>query len=400
MCFLAWILLTESTEAAEITHHSVPEEMLHYLSRHLTEVMTGLWVFILGSCVGSFLNVVIYRMPAGMDLSRPGSHCPFCETELSIRDNIPILGWLALRGRCRYCHVPISSRYPLIEFAVGVLFLMVLLVETGSNAVNLPLSDEIGSRYGALDLIIRQDRWELMGWFIAHTFFLTSVLALCMMALDGHSPPGRLIALGTAGGLIVGIFWPELRPVHLVEHLPESIDQFRGIEWTLPSWLGGSILTTGISLSGSLDGFFGAASGLITGWLAGRTISPNRSLALTVNSVFLLTGVFCGWQMTWPLLAIVLVPTGLLKSFAPSALQKFLPLLLFTTCSILILCWDRLLNGIILIRYDGWRWTGKAPWIDWTASVTLLTVATFLVSRIGDHQADSQSQQPQIRPPR
>ena len=399
LCFLTWILLTEAAQAAEITHHSGPEELWHSLRHQLYELMAGLWIFVLGSCIGSFLNVVIYRMPAGKALSHPGSRCPFCETELTARDNIPILGWLTLRGRCRYCQVPISSRYPLIEFTVGILFLIVLFVETGSNAANLPLSDRIGNGYSTFELIVQQGRGELLGWFIAHTFYLTVVLALCMIGLDGHAPPNRLVALGAAAGLILGILWPELRPVHVIVPLPETIDRFWGIDWTLPPWLGGSVLVTGISLPGSIDGLAGAVSGLMTGWLAARTVSQNRSLALTVRSLFLLTGVFCGWQMTWALLAIAVAAIGLLKRFAVSNLQKLLPLFLFVTCCTLILCWDQLLNGTTLPSYNGWRWTVTPPWIDWVATVALLTAASVFVSRIGAHQADSQSQQPQIPPP-
>ncbi len=72
-------------------------------------------VALLGACVGSFLNVVIWRLPRGESLIRPASHCPNCGTPVRRRDNIPVLGWLLLRGRCHDCAVPISARYPLVE---------------------------------------------------------------------------------------------------------------------------------------------------------------------------------------------------------------------------------------------------------------------------------------------
>ena len=75
----------------------------------------------MGASVGSFLNVVIYRLPEGESIVRPGSHCPKCKKPISMRDNIPILGWLLLRGRGRCCGQPISIQYPLIELAVAAL---------------------------------------------------------------------------------------------------------------------------------------------------------------------------------------------------------------------------------------------------------------------------------------
>ena len=78
--------------------------------------------FALGACVGSFLNVVVWRIPNNMSLIRPGSHCPACKTRLAWYDNVPIFGWLMLRGKCRYCGVKISARYPLIELITALLF--------------------------------------------------------------------------------------------------------------------------------------------------------------------------------------------------------------------------------------------------------------------------------------
>lgn len=75
-----------------------------------------------GLLVGSFLNVVAYRVPAGISLLHPPSRCPHCETEILWRDNVPVVGWLVLRGRCRHCSAPISPRYPIVEAATAALF--------------------------------------------------------------------------------------------------------------------------------------------------------------------------------------------------------------------------------------------------------------------------------------
>lgn len=77
---------------------------------------------ILGLLIGSFLNVVIHRVPEGQSILRPRSACPVCGTQIRSRDNIPVASWLLLRGRCRDCGAPISIRYPLVELATGVMW--------------------------------------------------------------------------------------------------------------------------------------------------------------------------------------------------------------------------------------------------------------------------------------
>ncbi len=79
--------------------------------------------FWLGACIASFLNVVIYRVPRGESIVSPPSHCPTCRTPIRWYQNLPILSWLALRGKCAQCKAPISSRYILVEILGGVLFL-------------------------------------------------------------------------------------------------------------------------------------------------------------------------------------------------------------------------------------------------------------------------------------
>ncbi len=83
------------------------------------------WVgfaFAYGLAIGSFLNVVVYRLPAGLSIVSPGSRCPACGHAITARDNIPVLSYLLLRGRCRHCAARISARYPAVELATGIVF--------------------------------------------------------------------------------------------------------------------------------------------------------------------------------------------------------------------------------------------------------------------------------------
>ena len=84
-------------------------------------------VFIFGALFGSFLNVVIYRIPRGESVVFPASHCPRCGTNLKPWHNVPILSWLFLRGRCAFCGVPISAQYPIIELISGIIAAAVYL---------------------------------------------------------------------------------------------------------------------------------------------------------------------------------------------------------------------------------------------------------------------------------
>jgi leader peptidase (prepilin peptidase) / N-methyltransferase len=110
-------------------------------------------VALLGLLVGSFLNVVIHRVPAGESVVRPRSRCPGCGTEIAARDNIPVLSWLLLRGRCRSCGEPISVRYPLVELLTAAVF-AVLTISIGVDWA-LPAYlylGAVGIALGAIDL--------------------------------------------------------------------------------------------------------------------------------------------------------------------------------------------------------------------------------------------------------
>ena len=84
--------------------------------------------FVFGAVIGSFLNVVAYRLPRGESLVSPPSHCPGCKAPVKPYDNIPIVSWLLLRGRCRSCGTPISARYPLVELLTAAAFAAVVAV--------------------------------------------------------------------------------------------------------------------------------------------------------------------------------------------------------------------------------------------------------------------------------
>jgi leader peptidase (prepilin peptidase)/N-methyltransferase len=153
-------------------------------------------ILVVGLLIGSFLNVVIYRVPRGESVVRPRSRCPGCGQEISPRDNIPVVSWLLLRGRCRACGEPISARYPLVELLTGLLFVAVLLWcgVTWALPAYLYLA-AVGVALSAIDL----DTKRLPNALVLPSYVVALVLFLLPAAIDGEwSSYARAVLAGAA----------------------------------------------------------------------------------------------------------------------------------------------------------------------------------------------------------
>ncbi len=159
---------------------------------------------VLGAIVGSFLNVVVYRLPRRESLVRPASHCPTCGAGVKPYDNVPVLSWLLLRGRCRGCSAPISKRYPLVEALTALLCVGAVLAGGGSATIVLNVAFIL--LLVPIALIDAEHR------IIPNKLTaLGAVLALALgTALDPSGEPERLIAGAAAGGalLIAAMAYP------------------------------------------------------------------------------------------------------------------------------------------------------------------------------------------------
>jgi leader peptidase (prepilin peptidase)/N-methyltransferase len=159
---------------------------------------------IFGAIVGSFLNVVAYRLPRRQSLLRPGSRCPGCETPIKPYDNVPVLGWLWLRGRCRACGARIAWRYPAVEALTALLCACVVLRFGADSDVWLPLAFVlllVPITLIDLDFHIIPNALTLLG--------AVAALALTLAFASDQLLP-RLIACVAAGGffLIAAIVYP------------------------------------------------------------------------------------------------------------------------------------------------------------------------------------------------
>jgi leader peptidase (prepilin peptidase)/N-methyltransferase len=150
-----------------------------------------------GLVTGSFLNVVAYRLPRGESLVTPGSHCQSCGAAVKPYDNIPVLGWLVLRGRCRNCHAKISSRYPLVEAATAVLAVAVVVTNHSAHDIVLGLL--------LVAILVPVALIDLDHRLIPNKITLPAAVAAIAggLATKPSGVPEQLIAGGAAGAFLL-----------------------------------------------------------------------------------------------------------------------------------------------------------------------------------------------------
>ncbi len=222
-------------------------------------------VFVLGSAIGSFLNVVVYRLPAGISIAWPPSRCPVCVTRLGARENLPILGWLWLRGRCAHCRAPISGRYPLVEAGTAVLFCLTY------------------QRFGLSP--------ETLGIWV----FLSWLVALALIDWDTLTLPNRL----TQSGLVVGLLYQGLigwgttfTPGGIIAHLMTGIGGA-----VLGLWLLDVIALGGTALLGQPAMGAGDAklAALIGAWLGWKMLLIAALVAAALGALIGTVAITLGW---------------------------------------------------------------------------------------------------------
>lgn len=160
---------------------------------------TATFAGLFGAIFGSFLNVVVYRLPRRESLVRPASRCPSCATPIKPYDNIPLLSWMLLRGRCRNCSAPIPRRYPLVEALTALLCVAAVLAGGSTAAIVLDVVFIL--------LLVPIALIDLEHRIIPNK--LTAVGALLAIALgtalDPHGESARLIAGAAAGGALLAV---------------------------------------------------------------------------------------------------------------------------------------------------------------------------------------------------
>jgi leader peptidase (prepilin peptidase)/N-methyltransferase len=180
--------------------------------------------FAWGAILGSFVNVVVHRVPRRLSVVVGASRCPNCETPILPRDNIPVVGWILLGGRCRACSAAISPRYPLVEAAAGAIACAVAAVEVVGGGGSLPWLGS--SSWPGVDRLLMHGDFRLLASWALHAGMLVLLLAWSLLAAPPEShqvsgaaawiPLGAVLALvvampevGPPGVLPDGTRWPE-----------------------------------------------------------------------------------------------------------------------------------------------------------------------------------------------
>lgn len=206
----------------------------------MLDFVTAIWLGFIGACVGSFLNVVAYRMPRGMSVVWKPSHCPKCGRPIRPRDNVPVLGWLWLRGRCRDCGQPISPRYAVVEAAMAAAFALLAYVELFTAGANLP-GGPFSSAKGAWDLVWNPD-WDVIGIYAYHALLISVLMAMALIDQDRDRLPWKLPLAAIVFAVACAWEWRHLyferTPGLLrVPELKAPVDALLGAAWGASPWI-------------------------------------------------------------------------------------------------------------------------------------------------------------------
>jgi leader peptidase (prepilin peptidase)/N-methyltransferase len=211
---------------------------------------------VVGLVVGSFLNVVVWRVPRGESVVRPRSRCPRCATPIAPRDNVPVLSWLLLRGRCRHCGEPISKRYPLVELLTGAVF-GGLAARLGASWA-LPAFLYLGAVCVALALI-DLDTKRLPNVLTLPSYAVGFVLLAAAALLDGE--PGRIVRVLAGMAICYGFYF--LLAFAYPAGMGFGDVKLAGVLGLYLGYLGWTEVAAGLFLGFLLGGAFGALALLL-----------------------------------------------------------------------------------------------------------------------------------------
>jgi leader peptidase (prepilin peptidase)/N-methyltransferase len=256
-----------------------------------------LWIFTVGLCVGSFLNVVASRLPYEKSLIWPGSSCDSCLQPLRWYDNVPVFSWLFLGAKSRCCKARLSWQYPLVELGTGLAFVGLFYLEMVRNTQGLPI---IRERWGMAPGMVVPEGLFL---FLHHAILLSFLIAASLCDLMEMEIPFTLTMTGTVVGLIFSMLmpWPFPADVAVLNLLrPMPFPPFHGVYpwpvwYPLPEWL-----PAGSWQLGLVTGLAGAVAGTAVlravRWLfsVGRGI---EGLGVGDADLMMMAGAFVGWQI-------------------------------------------------------------------------------------------------------
>ncbi len=261
----------------------------------VTEAFCTMWLFLLGSAVGSFLNVVVYRLPRGMTLLGH-SRCPVCGHAIAFFDNLPVFAWLLLRGRCRNCQGRISPRYPVVEFLAGATFVLLGVAIVALAAATLPHVDL--PRYPGFAWQLFDPQPELIGFYAGLVLLLMCLLAAALVQLDGWSIPWSLVGSSWCVASILAVTRPSL-PLANAPAIGSWGTAWRSESWwSMPAGLLVALLVGSVWQTGRIGIVCspqGSTRSLLIGGAAGLSLGIHAALSMGLI-VLMLDLVTRRWQ--------------------------------------------------------------------------------------------------------
>ena len=297
----------------------------------LFEILAAAWFFAFGAVIGSFLNVVVWRTPRGESMMGP-SRCPQCRAAIRWYNNVPVFGWIWLGGKCRDCKVPISPRYPLVEFICGAMFLAVALAELASGGANLPGVSPPRTR-GLVNMML-DTNWELVRIYALQMLLLCALLAWGLMQVDEQRVPRVQIFALWIIGFVAAFMWS---PIAAPERDSRPVSEDRvSYPWMDP-WLDPLYYLIGFFVGGGIA----APIALFLHWFTfrGKQVGGNGwMLFAALTSVGLFQGVES--VTTVFLLACAIRIVSWLASFLLAPLRTVpFTLDIYSACVIQICLW-------------------------------------------------------------
>jgi leader peptidase (prepilin peptidase)/N-methyltransferase len=230
--------------------------------------LNSIIVFVLGAAIGSFLNVVVYRLPAGISLLYPPSRCPDCLTPIRKQDNLPIVGWLKLKGRCAHCHTPVSPRYPIIEAVTGALFLVTYWV--------FGFSIQTPSYWVFLSLLLALGLIDLDTMTLSNPLMkiglITGLIFQAIIGFSIHGLSSAIVSLASSAiGMVLGILLIDGITVvgSVIFRRPAMGDGDAFLAAMMGAWLGWRYLLLSVFLAalvGAIVGMGGRLLGQMQGF--------------------------------------------------------------------------------------------------------------------------------------
>jgi leader peptidase (prepilin peptidase)/N-methyltransferase len=316
---------------------------------YLLPALVLVWVFVLGTAVGSFLNVCIYRLPRRKNLLWPSSRCGVCLRAIPLYLNVPLVSWWWLRGRCRFCGSSFSMRYFWVELLTGLVVAGLYAVEVGLNVHGLAVWRDGGFS----DLLRGQFPPHAWPYLFFHTVLAGLLIASAGCLIEGPELPRSLVITGAVVGLAWALLypWPEPLPrSRLSDSEPPGFMPWP-VWLPLPDWLPPASVALGLATG--LAGILGPAwLARLTVWLA-RRVRGGTSDRPELAGLLMMTGGFLGWQPLVVALALAgLLTIGLVLCGGLFGQRPRQPLvLLFIAC--------------LAVTWLGWAWLGALvrPWL-------------------------------------